>query len=152
MDSSRSSPQPECEATPLRSWLLRIAAASVVLMLVGLLATAWMLNPNSSGLGTHHQLGLPPCSIRVLFGIRCPSCGMTTSWAHAMKGNLVAAARANVGGFLLVLYALGGLATLLQIVRRGKMPADRTIRRYTIALIAIAAVTLADWGVRVLGQ
>ncbi len=69
-----------------------------------------------------------------------------------MKGNLVAAARANVGGFLLVLYALGSLAMLLQIVRGGKMPADRTIRRYTIALIAIAAVTLADWGVRVLGQ
>lgn len=69
-----------------------------------------------------------------------------------MNGNLVDAARANLGGFLLVLYALGSLGTMLQIVRRGTMPADRTIRHYTIALIAIAAVTLADWSVRVLGQ
>ncbi|MCS7469072.1 DUF2752 domain-containing protein [Stieleria sp. ICT_E10.1] len=152
MDSLRSSLQPDRETTALRSWSLRIAAASLVVVLVGLLATAWTLNPDASGLGTHHQLGLPPCSIRVLFGIRCPSCGMTTSWAHAMNGEFRAAARASVGGFLLVLYALGGLATMLQIVRRGKMPAEKTIRHFTIALIAIAVVTLADWGVRVLGQ
>ena len=152
MDALRSSPQREHQTTRLRCWLLRIAAASVVLVLVGLLATAWTLRPDSSGLGTHHQLGLPPCSIRVLFGIRCPSCGMTTSWAHAMNGDFRAAAAANVGGFLLVLYALGSLGTMLRIVRHGKMPADKTIRHYTIALIAIAAVTLADWGVRVMGQ
>ncbi|QDV43644.1 hypothetical protein Enr13x_35010 [Stieleria neptunia] len=151
MASSRALPQPDRDATRLGAWLLRIAAAGVAALLVGLLATAWTLQPDSSGLGTHHQLGLPPCSIRVLFGIRCPSCGMTTSWAHAMNGDFLAAARANVGGFLLAFYALACLGTMLQMVRGGKLPADRTIRRYTIALIAIAAVTLADWGVRLMG-
>ncbi|QEF99916.1 hypothetical protein Mal15_39830 [Stieleria maiorica] len=134
-----------------RGWLLRIAAAIAAVVLVGLLATAAALQPDSAGLGTHHQLGLPPCSIRVLFGIRCPSCGMTTSWAHMMEGEFRAAAAANLGGLLLAIYALCGLGTLLQIVRQGKIPSERTIRRYTIALIAIALVTLADWGMRVLG-
>nr|WP_286177840.1 DUF2752 domain-containing protein [Rhodopirellula sp. JC639] len=143
--------QPDRTTTGRRAGLLRIAAAIAAVGVVGLLTTAWSLQPDSAGLGTHHQLGLPPCSIRVLFGIRCPSCGMTTSWAHAVKGEFRAAAAANAGGLLLAIYAMCSLGTLLQIVRRGQMPADRTIRRYTIALIAIAAVTLADWGLRVWG-
>ena len=56
------------------------------LTLVSLLAVAGSLQPSPAGLGTHEQLGLPSCTFRWLFGMRCPSCGMTTSWSHAMRG------------------------------------------------------------------
>jgi len=76
------------------------------LILVSLLTTAALLNPDPHGLGTHQQLGLPPCSAIMLFGVRCPACGMTTSWSHLMHGQLLRAAHANAGGLLLGLFSL----------------------------------------------
>ncbi|XZE46963.1 DUF2752 domain-containing protein [Pirellulaceae bacterium SH467] len=40
-----------------------------------------------------------------LWGVRCPSCGMTTSWSLAMRGEWGAAANANPAGLLLFLQA-----------------------------------------------
>ena len=71
-----------------------------------LLGVACWLDPDSRGFGTHQQLGLPPCTFSSVFGIRCPSCGMTTSWSHALRGELVMAARSNVGGLLLALLSV----------------------------------------------
>ena len=59
------------------------------------------LVPDPRGLGTHQQLGLPPCTFRVLFGRPCPACGMTTAWANVLRGRLPPALRANVTGTLL---------------------------------------------------
>jgi hypothetical protein len=71
------------------------------LFLLGGFALAFMLTPNPRGFGTHESLGLPPCTFRMLFGIPCPSCGMTTSFSNLTHGNLTAAIRANAGGVLL---------------------------------------------------
>ena len=38
-----------------------------------------------------------------MFGIPCPSCGMTTSFSHFVRGQWLAASRANVGGLLLAM-------------------------------------------------
>jgi len=67
-----------------------------------LLLAAWM-QPASGGHGTHTQLGLPPCGWVVGMGIPCPSCGMTTSFAHAADGDLLGALRAQPAGALLAL-------------------------------------------------
>ena len=70
-----------------------------------LLLAAWM-NPSAEGLGTHQQLGLAPCGWIVYGGIPCPSCGMTTSFAHATDGNLLGALQAQpAGAFLAFLTA-----------------------------------------------
>src|SRR5262245_11862434 len=81
---------------------MTVAAGGV---LVALLVTASRLTPSPQGLGTHRQLGLPPCTVLDWFGIRCPSCGMTTSWAHVARGRVLAATQANAGGALLALAA-----------------------------------------------
>ncbi|MCS6856740.1 MAG: DUF2752 domain-containing protein [Sandaracinaceae bacterium] len=61
----------------------------------GVLLTASLLTPDPRGYGTHTQLGLPPCAFFVLTGFPCPSCGMTTGFAHLMRLNLAGAWRAN---------------------------------------------------------
>ncbi len=47
------------------------------------LAVARCLHPSATGVGTHVQLGLPPCRFLAITGIPCPSCGLTTSFAFA---------------------------------------------------------------------
>ncbi|MEZ6092683.1 MAG: DUF2752 domain-containing protein [Pirellulaceae bacterium] len=44
---------------------------------------------------------MTPCTFKVLWRVPCPSCGMTTSWAHMARGQLIQAAQCNVGGVLL---------------------------------------------------
>lgn len=79
----------------------RIAVGLLAIVLVLLLATARSLEPDPRGYGTHEQLGFEPCSFYRFFGRQCPTCGTTTAWAWALRGNLTAALRANMPGTLL---------------------------------------------------
>ena len=112
---------------------------------MGLLVIAAWLQPESSGMGTHRQLGLPPCTFLVLFGIPCPSCGMTTSWSHFMRGEFGQARSANAGGVCLAaLAAIGSMWSLLAAIRGDSYPA--LPRHFLIALVCIvSAVTVVDW-------
>lgn len=130
-------------------WFQRTAMIAGGTVLISLLIVAAVLRPNPRGMGTHRQLGLPPCSMVVLAGIRCPSCGMTTSWSRVMRGNLVGAVRANSGGTLLALAAIasGPWLVVSGLAGRWKFccPDERTL--VWIGLIIIA-VTLIDWTLR----
>lgn len=79
----------------------RFAALIVAGATGALLSTAWSLKPSNRGFGTHEALGLPPCSWPAQFGIPCPSCGMTTAFAYAAKGDLVASFMTQPLGCLL---------------------------------------------------
>src|SRR5580658_9050055 len=79
----------------------RLAAMAVGSFCLCLLATAALLRPNPSGLGTHTALGLAPCAFIQIFGIPCPCCGMTTSWAWFVRGNLAASLWVQPMGTLL---------------------------------------------------
>lgn len=59
-----------------------------------------------------HQPGLP-CPLRTLTGVPCPLCGMTRSVTSAVHFDLAASLRFSPGGVLVVLFALGLLATWL---------------------------------------
>jgi len=117
--------------------------------LLSLLAVAGALAPDPRGLGTHERLGLPPCTFREWTGYRCPSCGMTTSWAHLVRGQVGQAFRDNVGGTLLGL-AAGVLAPWALISGwRGRWlwrPLDE--RTALIVVWSLVTVTLIDWMVR----
>jgi hypothetical protein len=68
----------------------RLVATGLSLTCLAGLVTAAMLTPNPSGLGTHTALGMAPCGFQQWTGIPCPTCGMTTSWAWFVRGNLAA--------------------------------------------------------------
>jgi hypothetical protein len=106
------------------------------------------LDPSPAGLGTHQQLGFPPCTLRILADIRCPSCGMTTAWAHFVRGQWARSLSANPGGFLLAVYSLGFALASLRTLWTASLPAATTLRGFALTLIAIALVTFSDWALR----
>jgi hypothetical protein len=120
-------------------------AAAALGLLVPLAVAAW-LRPDPNGFGTHRQLGLPPCTIVWLFGVRCPSCGMTTSWSHAVRGQWLHAIGSNVGGALLAAMAMVAGPWLLVSATRGRWlvgrPGDRTL---AVIASAVIVITLFDW-------
>jgi hypothetical protein len=118
--------------------------------LLALLAVAAWLTPNPQGLGTHRQLGLPPCTFVAWFGIRCPSCGMTTSWSHLLRGNVVGALQANAGGALLAVTAALLAPWLLGSGLFGKWLIGPPRPGFTLLLgLTIVTITLVQWVMRV---
>ncbi|MBI1902255.1 MAG: DUF2752 domain-containing protein [Planctomycetia bacterium] len=117
------------------------------------LITACLLKPDPYGLGygTHRQLGLPPCGMVAYFGVRCPSCGMTTAFTWTVRGRLDRAVTANSGGALLAVLTIVFSPWCLVGAARAKWlvwkPREGVI--ITLALLVLA-VTLLDWGFRLL--
>lgn len=130
-------------------WYLRLALAVVGMGLLVLLGTARYLEPSPNGFGTHQQLGLNQCGLRQLYGIRCPSCGMTTSWAHLTRGHVVRSLKCNSGGTLLGICALivGPWSLASGVLGRWLV---RPPHPFVIAAVAalVWVVTLIDWGIR----
>lgn len=134
------------------SWLARYALVLSGIGAVTLLVLAATLDPDDRGFGTHLQLGLAPCSIRMLFGMRCPACGMTTAWALAMDGRLLAALEANTGGVALAATAFIGGPACLVFGLRGRWPAAVTEWRMLVGMLVIVAIILTDWMIRLAGS
>jgi hypothetical protein len=85
---------------------VRISLLAIGTMLVGVFAIAAWLNPyNADGsprnMATHTNLGLPPCNFVELTGKPCPSCGMTTSFALLVRGDVGNSLNANWVGTIL---------------------------------------------------
>lgn len=127
--------------------LLGLAGAGIIV----LLAVAFTLKPSPSGYGTHQRLGLPPCTFYTLAGVRCPACGMTTSWAYLTQGKLTAAVAANSGGALLGLVCIGVAPWMLVSALKGRwlwgFPPDWLS---LLVVGTIIGVTLVDWTYRLL--
>ena len=113
--------------------------------LLGLLAVARLLQPSEFGFGTHEALGLPPCSAIVWLGMPCPTCGMTTSWAYLLRGNIGMSWKCNPGGTCLALVALFTGVWALQNSIAGTYRAWLSIQASSIAAMTITAITIIHW-------
>lgn len=127
----------------------RMSACVLGCALIGLLLVAGWLKPSSTGQGTHQQLGLPPCTFIMLFNVPCPTCGMTTSWSHFMRGDFVASWNANPGGLCLAILSASAGIWGFFVAIRGKYVRFLPSRiGWAIALV-ITAITLVDWAFRI---
>ena len=146
----------ETETRPVPTDLLdrrqRLWAVATGVILLGLLAVARVLTPSPAGMGTHQQLGLPPCTFDAMFGVRCPSCGMTTSWSHFTRGSFVSSWNANPGG--LCLAVLAGVTGVWSLVTayRGRYRSLVSDGTLAVIAVAIAAITVGDWMLRVFAR
>jgi hypothetical protein len=97
---------------PRAAWYVRAVLLAIGVTLAGVFGVAVYLDPyNPDGsprtMATHTRLGMPPCNfVAVTDGKPCPSCGMTTSFALLVRGDVRASLRANwVGSLLAVTWA-----------------------------------------------
>lgn len=97
--------RPRAGGGQMRVRLRGLALAAPCVVIVALAST---LSPRSVGYGTHEQLGVPGCSFMASSGYPCPTCGMTTSVAAGVHGQLALAWRAHPFGLVL----LGAVAVL----------------------------------------
>ncbi|MGB5812761.1 MAG: DUF2752 domain-containing protein [Polyangiales bacterium] len=108
-----------------RTERIRASAAErflwLVLAAVGLsvLSIAMSIEPNPLGFGTHTQLGLPPCGFLSLTGFPCPGCGLTTAFAHGVRGQWVSAGAANPLGLVLFVGTCAGIVVSAVAAYRG---------------------------------
>jgi len=109
------------------AWSGRLLALAISLVSLAVLVTAALLTPNPDGLGTHEQLGFAACSWLHLFGIPCPFCGMTTSFAWFVRGNFAASIWVQPMGALLACMAVAAFWSGLYIAYTGR-PAHRLLR------------------------
>lgn len=91
------------------AWLALPLAFSVVVVI------ASRLTPSSAGVGTHRELGLPPCPFYYFTGLKCPGCGLTTSFTCVVHFRWLDAFKAHpLGPFLFLLFALLAISSLLE--------------------------------------
>lgn len=102
----------------------RLIAAAIGLVGLGVLAVAGSLNADRDGLGTHTQLGLPACSLKVFADVPCPTCGMTTAFAYAADGRLIQSFITQPAGALLAMATAMASIVGFYVATTG-MPIDR---------------------------
>jgi hypothetical protein len=146
-------PLPELREARRERWL---AAA---LMLLGLAAfgVAGALDPyepdgEPRSYGTHRQLGLPACGFHSITGRGCPSCGMTTTFALLVHGDLDAAWRTNWAGCIIALMTASGTFWFMLValgLPPGRFTADEVVKRMAVTGTVLA---ITRWVVIICGQ
>lgn len=128
---------------------------ALVLMAFGLIAVFWValsLDPEQGERvwlqETHTQLGLPPCTFKTLTGLPCPSCGMTTSFAWLVHGNLWNSLRSNFVGTMLALTSLAFIPWGLASAMEGRLIGIRSWERWLVRLVLGFLILLfVRWGI-----
>ena len=136
--------------TAKRTATARLIAACVVAGCATVLGIAAKVHPDPTGLGTHKQLGFPPCSMVVLTGYPCPTCGMTTAFAHPGRGEVISAFAAHPGGLIFALATVVAFSVSLGVLLTGKV---WTINWYRISparfSVLIVLVLLGGWAFKI---
>jgi hypothetical protein len=148
---------PRCEepldVLPVMSGWVRGSLVGLALGLFGVFGVAMWLNPYDDDgsprrLQTHTQLGFQPCTFYKLTGKPCPSCGMTTSFALLMHGDLVNSLKANWVGTLMAFLGLVMIPWSLASAFRQRTLFIRSMETTMITvLIVVLTLMILRWGV-----
>jgi hypothetical protein len=143
-------------AVPVPGRWVRGTLLGLALGIVAVFGTAAWLNPYEADgrprrMETHLQIGLPPCSFRLMTGVPCPSCGVTTSFALLVRGDIANSLRANAVGTALALFcaALVPWALACAVCRRYFL--IRSLERALTAVVVVFVVLLVLRWLFVLG-
>jgi hypothetical protein len=128
----------------------RASLLGIAIILIVVFTVALLLNPDPRGFGTHQQLGLPPCTFRFLFGRPCPGCGMTTSFAHFVRGQFAQSVHANPAGAIVASVCLLLIPWCLWSARRGRLwMVSDPVPVVAAVLVSLSTLILLIWVVRI---
>jgi hypothetical protein len=110
------------------------------------LIIARFLRPSANGVGTHRQLGLPPCAFLHFTGFPCPSCGLTTSVAHAARLNFYESVITQPFGLVVfVSAALSIPLSIYFIYRRVPWSMLNRLRGRKLAIYSLIVIFVLSW-------
>ena len=128
----------------------RLYALAVAAICIAILGVAFWMNPSRNHLGTHRQLGLPPCAFVAVTGFPCPTCGMTTAYAYVVRGQLIDAARSSAFGMLLAIGTAGIAVAAVCCAIIGRYPNLNWYRVDAVKLVYYGALMLVlSWGLKI---
>jgi hypothetical protein len=133
-------------------WWVRAGLVIIALGILLIFSVALYIDPNRDGKAwteeSHTQLRLPPCTFKVVTGVPCPSCGMTTSFAHLVRGDLWDSLRANFAGTFLAIVCLVYLPWAIVSVWRGRYMLVASLEdTFLRLLIVFMSLMLGRWGI-----
>jgi hypothetical protein len=145
------------DALPVMAYWVRGLLLFLAVCLGGVFTIATQLDPyerNESGqaitarrMETHRQLGLPPCTFYDKTGLPCPSCGMTTSFALLIRGDVWNSLKANWAGTFLGLGCLIFIPWSVASVWVGRTLFVRSVEKIiTILFLLLLGGMLLRWG------
>ena len=113
------------------------------------LVIAATLEPDARGYGTHTQLGFPSCAFLSFTGLPCPGCGLTTAFAHAVRGDWLLAGVANPLGLALFVVVCACIPlSVVAAVRDWSL--DAVFERFAVGrwALAVAGCGVVLWVAR----
>lgn len=123
-----------------------MAAAAVLTGCLALLGVGYALQPADGGVGTHTQLGLPPCGFQQYVGVPCATCGMTTAVSLAAHGRLATAFMVQPAGAILALgAAMAAWISAYALYRDLDVCAGLRSLWRPATLVVIAVLILTAW-------
>jgi hypothetical protein len=132
----------------VRGTLLFIAAGLITVFTIAVRLNPYGADGKARTMATHRQMGLPPCTFYAMTGLPCPSCGMTTSFALLIRGDVLNSLRANAVGTVLAAFCLALIPWCLVSVCLGRPLFVTTIEPVLIRLIlGFLVLLLGRWAI-----
>ena len=134
-------------ARPAATTSVRWCGLILMLGCAGLLAVAAWLKPDPRGYGTHEQFGGGPCGWLVVTHYPCPTCGMTTAFAHTVRGQWVRAFLVQPAGLILALATAAAAVLGASAVVTGRWPMRLALILTPYRLFfGLLVLLLGGWG------
>lgn len=132
----------------VRGMLLLIAGILSLVLFVATLVRPYAEDGTPLRMASHRTLGLPACNFQEMFDLPCPSCGLTTSFALLVRGDVWNSLRANFVGTGLALVCAALIPWSIVSAIRGRFLWVRNVEGPLALMVGVLAILLMGrWGV-----
>lgn len=150
--TEQSIDDPEPVRTPVQWWvrgvLLAMAAVVCVVFVIATQVQPYKADGTAKRQASHTSIGMAPCRFQEVANMPCPSCGMTTSFALLVRGDVINSMRANwVGTGLAVFCALFVPWCVVSSIRGKYLWVRRLEAPLAFLVGTFTVLMLGRWGV-----